>query len=67
MTWDLDSPAFVNEIKRTITVKIESNLPVSVEVFSQDPSALNSNQLHVEIFQFFFIYFKYILQIPPKW
>lgn len=64
MTRDLDSPVFL--IEETITVRIKSNLPVSGEIISQDPSVSNSNWVHVEIYQFFFIYSKYILQTPLK-
>ena len=33
----------------------------------QDPVVSNSNWLHIEFFQFFFIYSKNILQIPLNW
>ena len=36
-------------------------------IVGQDPSDPKSNQLHVDIFQFCFIHWRYILKIPLKW
>ena len=36
-------------------------------VISQNPSVSKSNWLHIVIFRFFFINFRYILKTPVKW
>ena len=36
-------------------------------IVGQDPSDSKSSRLHVDIFQFWFMHSRYILQIPLKW
>ena len=38
-----------------------------LDIVGQDPSDSKSNRLHVDIFRFCFIHFRYIPQIPLKW